>query len=344
MAFVPENKKYLTLEDVRVSYSAKDDSVHLTAKDPDVREKGGFHIPLYSGTGVEAKLREMLVDNGLIDVQREFDDGRTLSEDPTKVKLGFSVESGRIYWEMDSAGTSNLVIAGTKGSMSAVLVDSVIRHLREHRVDVSAIDLTGIELTPHASDSEDSPRRSDDAGMLFAVDTSRDAAFGTISGLRQILKSRESFCEEVGVNSYRDLPIEIGKRILLINEWEDLRRLLEEDSGEARMASDELREIFNLGSALGFHVIVHTTHGADAVESLREFLWGTEQGAPRKRRNLWSHCLRVAAGLRDDRLLDAVSNEGEGHEYGSPNFDRLKFFAVRTGFSTVFNGYPPVGR
>lgn len=60
----PSNK-YLILDDVRVSYNPKEDSVHLTSGDPDVQSTG-FHINLSPGTRTEIALRNLLIEQGLI--------------------------------------------------------------------------------------------------------------------------------------------------------------------------------------------------------------------------------------------------------------------------------------
>lgn len=60
-----ESNKYITLEDVRVSYNPKDDTIHLTSGDPDLQTTG-FHINLNPGTRTENSLRTILTDQGII--------------------------------------------------------------------------------------------------------------------------------------------------------------------------------------------------------------------------------------------------------------------------------------
>lgn len=59
------SNKYVTLEDVRVSYNYKDDSIHITSGDPDV-QSSGFHLSLNKDTQTERVLRNILVENEII--------------------------------------------------------------------------------------------------------------------------------------------------------------------------------------------------------------------------------------------------------------------------------------
>lgn len=65
MSKIDDQKRYITLEDVRVSYKKKDDSIHLTSSDPDVAVDG-FHMFLTKGTHSEVVLRKLLEDAGII--------------------------------------------------------------------------------------------------------------------------------------------------------------------------------------------------------------------------------------------------------------------------------------
>ena len=64
MARLAKNKKYLILDDVRLSHRPKDDSIHLSSTDEDFPE--GFHLPLQKSTFVEEQLRGLLVQHGVI--------------------------------------------------------------------------------------------------------------------------------------------------------------------------------------------------------------------------------------------------------------------------------------
>lgn len=61
----PEKGRYLQLEDVRVSYKAKEDTIHLTSSDSDI-PNGSFFMTLKQGTPTEQALRTLLEKEGLI--------------------------------------------------------------------------------------------------------------------------------------------------------------------------------------------------------------------------------------------------------------------------------------
>lgn len=67
MSTTDDKKKYITLEGVRVSYKAKDDTLHITSTDDDV-QAGGFHLALTRGTQTEVTLRELMIEAGVIRV------------------------------------------------------------------------------------------------------------------------------------------------------------------------------------------------------------------------------------------------------------------------------------
>lgn len=71
MAYSDEYKKYVTIDNVRAFYRAKDDTVHLTSTDPDV-QAGGFHLSLSKGTQTESTIRELLSEHGVMKQQNLF--------------------------------------------------------------------------------------------------------------------------------------------------------------------------------------------------------------------------------------------------------------------------------
>ena len=65
MSTTDDKKKFITLDGVRVSYRAKDDTLHITSTDPDV-QAGGFHLSLARGTTTEVTLRDLMIEEGVI--------------------------------------------------------------------------------------------------------------------------------------------------------------------------------------------------------------------------------------------------------------------------------------
>lgn len=82
MAIKPAKGNYVTLEDVRITYDKKTDSIHLTSKDKDLPE-GGFHLTLNKGREAEQALRTLLINAGM---------GKPKEEDTIPANLEFSIE------------------------------------------------------------------------------------------------------------------------------------------------------------------------------------------------------------------------------------------------------------
>lgn len=109
MSKTHHSQKYITLDDVRVSYDRKNDTIHLTSGDPDV-QAGGFHLSLNRGTQTETTLRSLLTQENVI-----------------KNKLSFQPAAGFQPAEIhrSSAQGSVIVLLGRGGSgktTSAILL------------------------------------------------------------------------------------------------------------------------------------------------------------------------------------------------------------------------------
>jgi hypothetical protein len=65
MVHKPKRGRYLELEDVRVSYNHKDDTIHLTSSDPEIPQ-GSFFLTLNRNTSTEVALRDLLEEHQLI--------------------------------------------------------------------------------------------------------------------------------------------------------------------------------------------------------------------------------------------------------------------------------------
>jgi len=125
MAIKPERGRYLALEDVRVSYKHKDDTIHLTSQDPDI-PNGEFFITLNRNTSTESALRDLLTERGLI-----------RKEDTQSVKEQSSFRSGinPIPEHLMAAqlgnyknAPGNYALIGAPGSGKSVLaIDTVAR-------------------------------------------------------------------------------------------------------------------------------------------------------------------------------------------------------------------------
>jgi MinD-like ATPase involved in chromosome partitioning or flagellar assembly len=134
MSKTDENKKYVTLENVRVSYLKKNDTIHITTTDPDV-QAGGFHLTLNKGTQTEETLRDLLSEQGVIRDDVLIPATATDSF-ASSAGLGFSSKGeGRIITLASSQGGTGktsvalaLAAAVRKTGATAIIVDADIRN------------------------------------------------------------------------------------------------------------------------------------------------------------------------------------------------------------------------
>lgn len=131
MAHAASNKKFVTLDGVRVSYRPKDNTIHITSTDEDLVNEG-FHLTLTQGSESEKTLRKLLVQNGVIDETKiavnlpkfvQFTD----ETEPTWFKFPLGrTETGELAWDVNRS--PNAFITGSPGSGKTVLIESIIDH------------------------------------------------------------------------------------------------------------------------------------------------------------------------------------------------------------------------
>lgn len=110
----PERGRYLELEGVRVSYKHKDDSIHLTATDPDVPQ---INITLNKGTATEDSLRDLLVEYGLI---RESESNAVTEMEPIPYYAGNPFSALLAESHIPSDRAKNILLTGQPGSGKTV--------------------------------------------------------------------------------------------------------------------------------------------------------------------------------------------------------------------------------
>lgn len=123
----PVRGNYLTLEDVRITYDKKTDSIHLTSKDPDLPE-GGFHLTLSKGREAEQALRSFFINEGMaqpktedtIPKQLEF----SIEEQTLGLTLGKGVDEKSVRW--DPANYPHLFVSGAVGRGKTHLLHNII--------------------------------------------------------------------------------------------------------------------------------------------------------------------------------------------------------------------------
>lgn len=158
MAIKPAKGNYLTLEDVRVTYDKKTDTIHLTSKDKDIpKSRGGFHIALNSGRTAENILREML-DNADMLSERVSEkipsfisyDKANLDLSWNQFPLGVGSAGNEIVWDVKSA--PHMLLTGRAGMGKSIVEYGLINHCIKNSdkwrflgIDISGVTLSGYE-------------------------------------------------------------------------------------------------------------------------------------------------------------------------------------------------------
>jgi hypothetical protein len=123
MAQKSKQGKFVNLEDVRVSYKPKDDTIHVTSGDSDI-PNGSFYLTLNRGTPTEVALRQLLIKNGLIHVS-EGQDGTSEALSVFSRQVASPVND--ILLETLSGSPRNVWVQGSPGSGKSVSLVRVIR-------------------------------------------------------------------------------------------------------------------------------------------------------------------------------------------------------------------------
>lgn len=263
MAKKPFRGNYLTLENVRISYDIKTDTVHLTSKDKDIPKGKGFHLTLADGRDAEYTLRGMLENAGLIPEERFRSIPAIASYDdsPSHFKwdqfpLGVHADETEALWE--PTVHSNLFVLGPTGTGKSVIERSIIFHclLNPEKWLVYGVDMLQVELEPYA-------KKYDSVVKEIANDLPE--ALSLIRYLHGEMNSRYKAMEEESVNNYRDLGI-APKAIMTLLSGADLFLDYNYSSSrsvqhpDAENISEEiihlLHDIFRLGRAAGIHTVI----------------------------------------------------------------------------------------
>lgn len=217
MSKLSNNKKYLNLDNVRVSYQYKEDSIHLTSDDKDLRNKP-FKLTLNKGTESYEILKNLLLEKGLTKTE---DDTNSI---PTNVRgvidsrsswrempIGVSADES-IYWSIKDH--ANLIVdSPTVGCGVKSVRNSILSHCISHnnKWEVYLHDYTKGDLKEFTKYSNTVKRFSNSSAELFYI----------VSSLYNEMKMREDLMSDLrlpDVSFLTDPP----KNILLLIEGYDL--------------------------------------------------------------------------------------------------------------------------
>lgn len=268
MAKKPMRGNYLMLENVRVSYDKKLDSIYLTSKDKDLPQGKGFNLTLNGGREAELTLREMLEDFGMIELSNRslipkilhFDTDVVDSDDPHRIPLGQVQEGQEFYWNVES--NPHIMLIGGVGSGKSVTQRLLFLHCFKHPEDwsVKAIDLKRIELSEYDSDSRD-----------ITIAKSMEQAHDLSLSIIQEMNLRYSALYSETAENADETHSNQKSILFLIEEIGELIAPREHASEKFNNLQKEtiaaLKEIIDRGSRVGIHVTI-SSQRIDLVDNL----------------------------------------------------------------------------
>lgn len=208
MSELTKNGKNLILENTIVSYSPKDDTIHITSADPDLIGEP-FHISLNQSSPTENVLRQLLIEQGVIkedligsNLPDFLPTPEVFNKNPRIFDLGVS-RYGIVSW--DPIKDSNLGIFGYTGSGKTVLAESILfQALNNQDVwDIYCWDPTKVEYKHVKNKLNNSENYAQNLSEVIAI----------MQQINQKMNDRYSSMEKEGISSLAfDYPDQ--KRIL----------------------------------------------------------------------------------------------------------------------------------
>lgn len=264
MSELTKNGKNLILENTIVSYSPKDDTIHITSADPDLHGEP-FHISLNQSSQTENTLRKILIEQGIIkeeligtNLPENLTTPKTFNEDPSIFDLGVS-RKGTVSW--NPAKDSHLGIYGHTGSGKTVVANNILFQALSNQDiwDVYCFDPARVEYK-HVENKLDNPDN-------YANDL--DQAVELIEKLHNSMKSNFRKMKEKNASQQSDIEenTPLKNTILFVDEIAILLAptINEDDTNRAKF-SLYFKELLKFGRAAGIY-LVHTSQSPAVIES-----------------------------------------------------------------------------
>lgn len=264
MSKLTKNGKNLILENTIVSYSPKDDTIHITSADPDLHGEP-FHISLNQCSQTENTLRKILIEQGVItedligsNLPETLTIPETFNEDRNVFDLGVS-RQGIVSWE--PAKDCHLGIYGYTGSGTTVVANNILfQALKNQDIwDIYCIDPKKVEYK-HVENKLDNPDN-------YANDL--DQAVKLFEKLHNSMKSNFKKMKEKNDHQQSDIEenTPLKNTILFIDEIASLLTpTINEDDTNIEKFSLYFNMLLRLGRSAGIY-IVHTSQSPAVIAS-----------------------------------------------------------------------------
>lgn len=252
MAQQSKSKKYVTLDDVRVSYDPQQDLIQLTSGDEELKDRGGLKIDVNNTSYAYKSLRRVLKDHGVIRgepwAQLSTEDWLKLEDSISEdeILIGANLNGEPISWDITHA--PNLWIYSTIGSGDTIVTGSILSQLLKKSWEFVILEL-------------DSYERQSFFGRGVLADN-EFAASGAIKKFHSVMQDRYSSLESQEVNSHKESSEPMAPLVLYV---EDLTPIYEwarsKDSDVRQIARgflEGLVKIARLGRAVNIHLVLQT--------------------------------------------------------------------------------------
>ena len=245
MAKISENGKYVTLDGVRVSYRKSDNTIHITSTDEDF--EAGFHLTLNEGSSAERGLRQILIDNGIVEEETLKDKLPEFVAAPTdrgvwdKIRLGVTSDGTLVSWHV--ALSPHGLIAGAVEPIVELIKNHCVRH--ETKWDVYVVN-TQNHVAPNTKHHAVNLRGA--TKMLY--------------DLVDEMGQRFAYMAKLEVNHFDKLPVNTGAKNIMVL-LEDYNSLF--STTQNARTQDEtdfielLHRLVRLGRAAGIHIVINAT-------------------------------------------------------------------------------------
>jgi hypothetical protein len=269
MAKQPKHNKFLILDDVRVSYDPRQDSIMLTAGDAELKDRGGLKLDVAPGSRADGALRELLTEKGLIwkawpKLESEELFARIFDPqgDHSKVLLGTDITGESVYW--DTRRDPHLWIhRQSPGSGASIIQRALFYHCLSRDWDFYGIDLKKVELIEYA----DYPMISTEIATTVA------SVHRMLSRIEGLLDGRYRNLEALGLNDRSSLPEghTMNRTMVLVDALEPLLEAMESPDFDKRtQAMDSVRvlkKIVRLGRPAGIHLSISGAYEESPLDS-----------------------------------------------------------------------------